>query len=394
MTERFFKFSARTNWDLSENPLSLELETLKAKGVEIFDLTESNPTRAGFQYSPDIFLKPLTHPESLIYAPHPQGLLSAREAVARYYKEKGEVISPEQLVLTSSTSEAYSFLFRLLFNAGDRVLVPAPSYPLFSYLAGLNDVEVDYYQLEFSDGVWQINFPSIESSMTALTRAVILVSPNNPTGSSLKKEELKKLNKVCRAHNLAIISDEVFSDYLFDERDDICKTVAGNNAVPIFALGGVSKALAMPQMKLSWIVSNGPGDYLSQCMPRLEMIADTYLSVNTPVQNAASAWLKERHVIRDQVLNRVKENFSVLKKGVSKNPRVSLFPVEGGWYAVLKADLLLPEDEWAIKLLRDKQVYVHPGFYFDFKDEGYIVLSLLPRPEIFQEGIFRLMSAF
>jgi hypothetical protein len=268
-----FSVSDRTNWELGENPLSLALARLRSSGEEIFDLTESNPTRCGFSYPPEIFLQPLLSQDNLVYAPHPKGMLKARQAVSAYYLKRGVVVDPERLFLTSSTSEAYSFLFRLLFEPGDHVLVPAPSYPLFSYLAGLNDVVVDYYQLSLEADGWHIDLSSIESAAMSITKAVILVSPNNPTGSCVKRAELSELNAIAGRRGMSLICDEVFAGYLLDAQENICPTLAENSAVPTFVLSGLSKALALPQMKLSWIAVNGPAVFIDGCLPRLCRVA-------------------------------------------------------------------------------------------------------------------------
>jgi alanine-synthesizing transaminase len=383
-------FAKRTDWELSENPLSLELNALRAKGVHLFDLTESNPTRAGIVY-PREFLASFSDPANLVYAPHPKGMLKAREAVARYYANKHIQLSPEDFVLTSSSSEAYAFLFRLLMDPNDRVLLPAPSYPLFSYLAGLNDVDVAYYRLFFDDNAWHIDFDSLEEAADRDAKAVVLVSPNNPTGSCVKAEEIARLNTLCSKNKMAIISDEVFADYIFDDKKTAYQSLAGNTGALSFALGGLSKAMAMPQMKLGWIAANGPKKQVQAALARLEVIADTYLSVNTPVQNAAGVWLPARAVIRDQVMARVQANYDHLVKTASDV--IKVFPVEGGWYAVLKTRLDIPEDEWALKLLREAHVFVHPGYFFDFDEEGYVVVSLLTPESTFREGIARLLSS-
>jgi aspartate/methionine/tyrosine aminotransferase len=382
-------FSKRTDWELSENPLSLELSALRAKGVFIFDLTESNPTRAGIVY-PKELLAAFSDPANLHYAPSPKGMLKAREAVARYYADKHVKLSPEDLVLTSSSSEAYAFLFRLLMNPNDRVLLPAPSYPLFSYLAGLSDVDVAYYRLYFDGEDWRIDFDSLEEAADRDARAVILVSPNNPTGSCIHPDEIVRLNALCSRNKMAIISDEVFADYIFDEKKTAYQSLAGNSGALSFALGGLSKAMAMPQMKLGWIAANGPKKQVEAALERLEVIADTYLSVNTPVQNAAGIWLPARALIRDQVMARVKANYDHLLKTASDV--VKVFPVQGGWYAVLKTRLDVSEDEWALELLREHHVSVHPGFFFDFDEEGYIVVSLLTPEDTFREGLARVLS--
>jgi aspartate/methionine/tyrosine aminotransferase len=384
-------FAKRTEWELGENPLSLELHKLQAQGVSLFDLTQSNPTQAGIAYPPELILKGFVDPQNLIYAPHPKGMLKTREAVARYYADKGIKVSPENIVLTSSSSEAYGFLFRLLLDPHDRVLLPAPSYPLFSYLAGLNDVEVAYYHIYFDGKAWRIDFDSLEESIERGTKAIVLVSPNNPTGSCIKADEIKRLNALCAEHGVAIISDEVFIDYIFDEAATKYEGLALNTGALSFALGGLSKAMALPQMKLGWIVVNGPKKEVKGALDRLEVIADTYLSVNTPVQHAAPAWLAGRGVVRDQILARVKANEKYLA-AAAIDAGARHFPIEGGWYGLVQLTMGMPEDEWALKLLKEKHVVVHPGFFFDFDEEGFLVLSLLTREEVFAEGLKRIFA--
>ncbi|MBF0387113.1 MAG: pyridoxal phosphate-dependent aminotransferase [Candidatus Omnitrophica bacterium] len=404
------KFARRTDWELTDNPLSLALKQRREQGLPVFDLTESNPTRAGIEYPPDLFLGAFNNKESLLYAPEPAGLLKARQAVAAYLnaaqarRQAGantsplagttqpDAIMPGNLTLTASTSEAYSFLFRLLADPGDRILLPAPSYPLFSYLADINDVEPVYYNLRFDGKRWAMDLDSIEqAARLGKVKAVVLVSPNNPTGSSISLDELKQLNALCTRYAMAIISDEVFSDYLFAGAREQYVSLAANSPVLSFALGGLSKALALPQMKLGWIAANGPADILSTALARLEVITDTFLSVNTPVQHACIEWLPQAALIQDQIMARITANLEALRAWAPRSG-FELYPVAGGWYAVLKADLPLPEDEWAVELLHTTGVYVHPGFYFDFASEGYVVLSLLPLPETFRLGLNALIK--
>lgn len=394
-------FSHRTNWELSDNPLSIALEARKAGGQRVLDLTESNPTRAGIVYPPELFLGAFHNEKNLLYAPEPKGMLKARQAVADYLSARSVIPRPmaggsqkpliesEDIVLTASTSEAYSFLFRLLADPGDKILLPAPSYPLFSYLADINDVQAVYYHLIFDGLQWGIDFESIEKAAKAgKVKAVVLVSPNNPTGSFISEGELKILNVLCTRYNMAIISDEVFGDYVFPESRADYHSLADNNEVLSFALGGLSKALALPQMKLAWIAANGPKDILADALARVEVITDTFLSVSTPVQNACIDWLPKAGFIQQQIMCRVTDNLAWLNKtAAAGNGGVYVYPVNGGWYAVVRADLGLPEDEWAVRLLNEHGVYVHPGFYFDFETEGHIVLSLLTPPEIFRQGL-------
>ena len=380
-------FAKRTNWELSENPLSLAQEDLRARGVSFFDLTESNPTRAGIYYAPDIFLGAFQDPLNLVYAPLPNGLERARAAVASYYGAHGVTVAVDRLMLTASTSEAYAFLFRLLMDPGDRVLIPAPSYPLFSYLADINDVEVVHYRLQFAGGRWEIDLESLEAAArSGRVKAVVLVSPNNPTGSYIKPEELAGLNRICAKYKMAIISDEVFSDYLFPDAKAGYRSLALNCEVLSFAMGGLSKALALPQMKMGWIAVNGPYALVKDALARLEVISDTFLSVNTPVQNAAVKWLPQAGVIQKQIMDRVTANLAAVRAW-APGAGFPMYPVEGGWYAVVRGDLDLPEDEWAVRLLKEKHTYVHPGFYFDFEEEGHLVLSLLTPPETFRQGL-------
>jgi alanine-synthesizing transaminase len=385
-------FSRRTEWDLSENPLSLALKELNAAGSSFIDLTESNPTRAGFHY-PQEWLNAFLDTNNFIYDPLSNGMLKAREAVCSYYAGRGVNVSADRVVLTASTSEAYSFLFRLLMNPEDEVLIPAPGYPLFSYLAGLNDVKEVNYRLEFDGKRWSLDLDSIErAARKGRVRAIVLVSPNNPTGSFVRKEEFVRLNALCVKYGMAIISDEVFCDYVVDDHKADYVSAASNTGALSFAMAGLSKSLALPQMKLGWIVVNGPEALVQPALARLEVIADTYLSVSTPVQNACVQWLPEAHRIRDEIMARVGENLKALKEAVRASSDVELLPVQGGWYALLRLPMDIPEDEWVLRLLKEKHVYVHPGFYFDFEEEGVVVVSLLPVPATFEAGLAALLA--
>lgn len=385
-------FSYRTNWDLSENPLSLTLKKLKTAGVPIINLTEANPTKVGFQYPSD-WLTSLTTKKNFEYEPIASGMLKTRQSVCDYYQQRKINISPNQVLLTASTSEAYSFLFKLLCNPNDEVLTPAPGYPLFSYLAQLNDVKVSSYQLIFKQGLWQFDIEHIKKQIkNGNVKAIILVSPNNPTGSFTTKKDFQFLNAICQQHNIAIISDEVFSDYVFGEYQDSFESALNNKEVLTFTMSGISKALALPQMKMSWIVANGPDEQLKEALSRLDVIADTYLSVSTPIQHACVEWLSKADAIVHQIKARVEQNLTTLRHLIADKKDIELFCVQAGWYALLKIPMDISEDEWVLRLLEEKQVYVHPGFYFDFQQEGIIVLSLLPPRETFQQGIQALIS--
>ncbi|MBI1976045.1 MAG: pyridoxal phosphate-dependent aminotransferase, partial [Candidatus Omnitrophica bacterium] len=307
-------FSKRTHWDLKLNRLSLMVQNLQQKGERILDLTESNPTRCGFRYLSQEILDPLTNPRNLQYDPSPKGMIQTREAVAGYYADKGVAVSPEQIFLTAGTSEAYTFLFRLLCDPQDCFLVPRPSYPLLEFLADLNDVALDAYRLVYGQR-WQVDLNDLQKKISAKNRGIVVVHPNNPTGSYIKENELLFLNRVCLENSLALVSDEVFLDFYSDQdRDSVgagfkpAPTFAGNNNILSFTLSGLSKIVGLPQMKLGWIVVSGPKDLRQEAIQRLEMIADTYLSVSTPAQNALADWLQRAPSIQKEILDRVKIN--------------------------------------------------------------------------------------
>ena len=379
-------FSKRTNWETQPNPLSQSLSKLRKKGETVFDLTESNPTRCGFQYLNSKILETFSNSKNLSYEPDSRGLLEARTAICGYYSQKGITLKPDQVFLTASTSEAYTHLFRLLANSGDKMLVPGYGYPLFGFLAELNDVELTQYALSY-DTAWHIDFSSLRGNNT---RAVIVVNPNNPTGNFIHKYEKKMLNEFCQANQSALISDEVFLDYAYEENFDRVPSFAGNDSVLTFTLSGVSKILGLPQMKLSWIVVNGPREKKDKAIERLEIISDTYLSVSTPSQRALSSWLQLQPEIQKEILSRVLENRDLLKKTMSGQNKIKILNTEGGWYAVLEIDSSRTDEEIALGLLEKDHVYVHPGYFFDFHSGTFLVLSLLPPKDIFQEGIRRL----
>jgi alanine-synthesizing transaminase len=378
-----FPFSKRTDWSLENNPLSLALDKMHAAKTPILDLTESNPTQCGFKY-PASWLQALSSPETFLYAPQAKGIVSARGAVSAYYGERKTNIDPEHIVLTSSTSEGYSFLLKLLTNAGDHVLVPKPSYPLFQFLLELHDVNFDYYPMTYVNGAWVIDQEVFKNLVTPKTKAVILVNPNNPTCSYIGAADRLFLNTQCVMHSMAIISDEVFLDYQLNANIE-AKSLAGNAGALTFVLSGVSKILGMPQMKLSWIAVNGPSEVVAKAIERLEIIADTYLSVNTPVQNALASWLPQASEIQAQILERVKVNLKVLQQS-----GLNVLAVDGGWYGTIEVPALFSEEEFILNLLKTEHVLVHPGFFFDFEEEGYLILSLLPKPDVFAKALERI----
>jgi aspartate/methionine/tyrosine aminotransferase len=367
------------------------LAQVRQSGAGILDLTISNPTRASLTYDEPAILDSLRNANSLDYDPQPKGLLSARKGVSAYYEERGETVDPESLVLTTSTSEAYSFVFRLLANPGEEILVAKPSYPLFDFLADLQDVKLVPYSLIYDHG-WQIDFHTLEQAISEKTRAIVLVHPNNPTGSYVSSEEREQLNDLCRQHKLALIVDEVFLDYAHE--GSRWRSFVSHDGALTFTLSGISKISALPQMKLAWIAVSGPDALRQAAMERLEVIADTFLSVSTPVEWAAQALLEQRTLIQRQLLERVRKNLTELDRQLTQQEACSRLVVEGGWYAVLRVPAIRSDEELAIKLLQQCGVLVHPGHFYDFPQDGYLVLSLISRAEEFREGIARLLIFF
>ncbi|HET6931858.1 MAG TPA: pyridoxal phosphate-dependent aminotransferase [Candidatus Acidoferrum sp.] len=388
-------FSDRTNWPLARNPFTIALDELRASGVPLLDLTASNPTQCGFHYDSAAILSALQNPASLIYDPQPKGTIAARQEVARYYRDDHHTtLDPESLFLTTSTSEAYSYAFRLLCNPGDELLLPKPSYPLFEFLAGLQDVHLKPYSLAYAHG-WFIDFQSLESAISPRTRAILLVHPNNPTGSCVQPEELARLNALCQKHNLALIVDEVFLDFPFDSAPR--KTFAANTDALTFTLSGISKIAALPQMKIAWLAVTGPANQVRPALERLEIIADTYLSLSAPAQAALPALLAQRHSLRPQLLARVKENLSLLQSQLRSHSNCELLDAEAGWYATLRYStnsLAHASDEaLAIHLLRHHHVLLHPGHFYDFPSTNHLVLSLITPTQIFREALQKLLSS-
>jgi aspartate/methionine/tyrosine aminotransferase len=385
-------FSSRLRWDLPVNRLSHALEQRRASGAPILDLTESNPTAAGFTYPTQAILSALADPRSLHYQPAAAGMPEAREAVSRYYSGAlGADVSADRILLTASTSEAYGFVFKLLGDPGDEVLVPAPSYPLFDYLAELDSVRVVQYPLVYHAG-WNIDFHAIAGSITRRTRAIVLVNPNNPTGSFLKRSELEQLLALCREHKLAIISDEVFADYVLADDATLVRSLTGIDDVLTFCLSGLSKVAGLPQLKLGWIVTGGPAGVRDSAFQNLELIADSYLSVASPVQCAAPTLLSLRTELQSQILRRVRANRAFLEARIGPRSPWSLLSTEGGWYAVLEAPRIQTEEDWVLRLLSEQGVLVQPGFFFDFAREAYLVISFLTPEGKFREGAARILA--
>jgi alanine-synthesizing transaminase len=382
-------FSDRLNWSQRPNRISTLLAEKRQAGIRVLDLTESNPTRAGLSYPDAEILASLADERALHYDPSPRGLLHAREAVAGYYRDRGLSIDPERALLTASTSEAYAYVFKLLANPGDEILAPRPSYPLFEFLAGLESVTIRQYPLRY-DGVWHVDFDALEQTITPRTRAIVVVNPNNPTGSFLKRAELERLEALAVRHGLAILSDEVFRDYALNEDAERASTLAGERRALTFSMSGLSKIAGLPQMKAGWIVASGPGSDVA--LEAMELIADTYLSVSTPVQIALPRLLALAAGVMDQIGQRTASNLVHLRE-VTRHSSATLLRVEGGWYAVLQIPRTRTEEEWTLKLLAECDVLVQPGFFYDFESEAFLVLSLLTDPATFAEGVARLLSS-
>jgi alanine-synthesizing transaminase len=402
-------FSERTSWKLAQNRLTETLDGVRRKGARILDLTVSNPTRVGLQYDAPAILNALASPEALDYDPQAKGLRTAREAVAAYYRSDHSCdLDPEHIILTTSTSEGYSLVFRLLSNPGDELLVPKPSYPLFEFLADLQDVKLVPYPLIYDHG-WQIDFHSLEKAVSPRTRAVVVVHPNNPTGSYIKRNELQELNALCRKLGLCLIVDEVFLDYGLGreekgheklghekpghEKEDHERhaTFATNAEVLTFTLSGLSKISALPQIKVAWVATSGPGEEVSAAMARLEVIADTYLSMNAPVQWAVPRLLEQRHDIQQQLLVRVNANLAELDRQLAAQKSCERLCLEGGWYAVLRVPVTRSDEDLCIELLKSESVLLHPGHFYDFASDGYLVLSLIGPQAEFREGIEKVL---
>jgi aspartate/methionine/tyrosine aminotransferase len=376
-------FSPRVPRRLEANAFSRALGAARAAGRELIDLTISNPTRAGIVYPAELFA-PLASAAAAQYAPEPFGLLTARQAVAADYARRGISVRPERIVLTASTSEAYSLLFKLLCApAGDEVLVPVPSYPLFEHLTRLDGVEAAAYALRY-DGRWWVDLESVDRMWKARTRALLAVSPNNPTGSLLDSSELGALVERCAARGAALILDEVFADYPLDGRTAVPGEL---DACLTFRLGGLSKSAGLPQLKLGWIAVEGPGPLVDDALARLEFICDTYLSVSTPVQVAAPELIAAGAGPRAQILERVRANHAALRHSCASHPTAEILHADAGWSAVLRVAATAGEEEITLDLLERDGVVVYPGFFFDFPREAFLIVSLLPEPRTFAAGV-------
>ena len=384
-------FADRTSWNLTTNRLAEALSQHRAKGKPLFDLTVSNPTECGFVHDNDAIRRALSNPAATIYQPEPRGLATARQAIAEYYAARGCDVPAEDILLTTSTSEAYSFVFRLLCNPGDELLIPAPSYPLFDFLADIQDVKLIRYPLFYDHG-WEIDFHALEQAITPRTRGVVVVHPNNPTGHYTNSAAMKHLNDICSAKNMAIIADEVFLDFSWTQ--ELHQSFAANREAFTFTMSGLSKIAGLPQMKVAWLVTSGPEPWKSQACARLDVIADAYLSMNAPIQLALPSFLQQRSGFQKQLIVRVHSNLRELDRQIAAQDSCSRLEVEGGWYVILRVPATRPDEDLAVDLLESSDVYVHPGHFYDFPSDGYLIASLITPEPNFAEGIRRLLARF
>ena len=383
-------FSSRLHWNAHPNRLTEALEARRRAGARILDLTESNPTHADLSYPPEI-VRAFEDPRILVYNPNPAGAPDARAAVAAHYAARGLKADPADILLTASTSEAYAYLFKLLANPGDSILVPRPSYPLFEFLASMESVEIRQYPMIYQGG-WGIDLDALADAVMPRTRAIVVVNPNNPTGSYLKQPELAAIERLAARRGLALISDEVFFDYAFADDATRAATIAAERECLTFSMSGLSKIGGLPQMKLGWIVASGPGGVRREALAGLEWIADTYLSVSTPVQCAAGRLMAAGDVVLNQIRERTAANLAFARETL-RGSAAGILDVEGGWYITVQVPRVRSEEEWALDLLSRDEVLVQPGFFYDFESEAFLVISLLTAPEIFQEGLRRLARA-
>jgi aspartate/methionine/tyrosine aminotransferase len=383
-------FSSRTRWNRAENRLAALIAARRASGAPLVDLTLSNPSQAGLVAPADLIAL-LGDPGNVAYQPEARGQASARAAVAADFARRGHAVAPDCIVLTSSSSEAYAYLFKLLCDPGDAVLVPRPSYPLFEFLAGLEGLATLTYPLAY-DGAWHLDFAALAAAVTPGTRAVVVVNPNNPTGSYLSRAEAERLLGWCAERELAIVSDEVFADYALDAGPDRAATLAGSETALVFALGGLSKSCGLPQLKLGWIAASGPRGARDEALARLEIVADSYLSVSTPVQRALPRILARLRELQAPIAARLAGNLRRLRQELGPRSPATLLPVGGGWSAVLRVPATLSEEERVLGLVERQGVLVHPGYFFDFPSEAHLVLSLLPEPDTFAAGVSRVLA--
>ena len=383
-------FSRRVPSRLTSNRITQAVACLGSAGVEIIDLTSADPTHNGFRY-PAGLLDGLCNQSALRYQPEPLGLQEARRAVARHLQRYNLEVDAGSIVLTASTSESYAILFKLLCDAGDHVLVPRPSYPLFDHLTRLDSVQTKPYQLDYH-GQWKINVPDLQERLTPRTRAILLVNPNNPTASFISDAEFEGVRDLCARADLAIIVDEVFGFYPMSEIVRGPSVFDHSSDVLTFGLGGLSKAVGLPQLKLGWIIVGGPASLVRQALSKIEFICDTYLSVSTPVQLALESLLESGMSVADQITQRIRRNYATLRSLTDEYPASSLLPVDGGWYAPIQVPAIRSEETLVLELLDRERVLVHPGYFFDFSGEAFLVLSLLAESELFEDAVTRMLA--
>lgn len=385
------RFSRRTGWQRRPNRLTALLEGRRKSGKPVYDLTDSNPTESGIGYPETDLAASLSDPRVLRYQPDPRGLLSARETISEYYAESWNIaVDPSRLFLTSSTSEAYSILFKLLCDPGEEVLIPRPTYPLFDSLARLSDVKLRSYSLLYDHG-WRVDLDSLKGGLTESTKAVIIINPHNPTGMFLKKNEYRAIKRICAERSIPIIVDEVFLEFPLHEKSSRFST-AGEMDIPSFTLNGISKMAGLPQLKLGWIVAGGPSADLNEAAGRLEVVSDTFLSVNTPVQVALPEIMEAGEDIRENMLSRLRSNYAALRAEIPSGSACSILECEGGWYGIIRVPKVKSDEEWALQLLEKTGYYLFPGYFFDFETEGYLVVSLLVKEEVLRRGINALVG--
>ena len=382
-------FADRTNWNLTPNRLTDALAEHRSQGLPLFDLTVSNPTAAGFALGPAELSAAMSDPAAVSYDPDPRGLPATRSAITAYYAEVSVSLDPDRILVTTGTSEGYGFLFRLLCNPGDEVLIPSPGYPLFEFLADIHDVRLVRYPLFYDHG-WQIDLHSLASAVTPRTRAIVIVHPNNPTGHFCSAGELAQLNALATKNALALVADEVFLDFPLEAQPAF--SFAANTSVLTFTLSGLSKICGLPQMKLAWVAVTGPPAHVAGAAERLEVLADSYLSVSTPIQLATGRFLGNRSAFQPAAGERVRANLAELDRQLGRQVVCSRLRADAGWNAVLRVPAIRSDEELALELLHKKHVLLHPGHFYDFRSDGFLVVSLLTRQAEFKEGIARLIS--
>ncbi|MBF0224080.1 MAG: pyridoxal phosphate-dependent aminotransferase [Desulfobacterales bacterium] len=390
MTFKKEMFSERFLWPFNKNRISLAIERKKAEKSKLYDLTVSNPLLCGFEYDERLIKKAFQKVSWLEYSPHPLGRFDARKAVRKYYEDRNIFVNFNNICLTCSTSEAYSFIFKLLCNPYDEILVPSPSYPLFQHLSELDNVSITPYRIKYDGNKFKVDFDSFFGSISQKTKAIIIVNPNNPTGSYIKPDEIENIIRICTDNNIAIISDEVFLDYSEGRKYNL--SLASNDKCLTFVLSGLSKVCGLPNLKLSWICINGSGKQCIETMDRLEFISDSYLSVSTIVQQALPLILSGSDNIQKQIKDRLRDNENFLYDSLQSVPSLRLLLREGGWYAIIETPDFADDEAFIVSLIEDNNVLVYPGYFFDFKRFGYFVLSLIVKPEDFKEGVSRLIG--